>query len=122
MTLEEPAGSKIKLKFVNHTDSKDEVGHNWVLVKPGQEAEVIASSQAAGDDKDWLNVDDPAIIAHTRLIEGGQSNTITFTAATGHLHLPVHLPPALRGGREGHARHQVASPLGRDAGLGPGSA
>ncbi len=81
--LQEPAGSKIKLKFVNHTDSKDEVGHNWVLVKPGQEAEVIASSKAAGDDKDWLNVDDPAIVAHTRLIEGGQSNTITFTAPPG---------------------------------------
>lgn len=81
--LEEPAGSKVKLKFVNHTDSKDEVGHNWVLVKPGQEAEVMASSKAAGDDKDWLNVDDPAIVAHTRLIEGGQSNTITFTAAPG---------------------------------------
>lgn len=80
VTLTEPAGSKIKLKFVNHTDSKDEVGHNWVLVKPGQEGEVITSSKAAGDDKDWINVDDPAILAHTRLIEGGQSNTITFTA------------------------------------------
>ena len=32
---------------------------------------------------DWLNVDDPAIVAHTRLIEGGQSNTITFTAPPG---------------------------------------
>lgn len=83
VTLQEPAGSKIKLKFVNHTDSKDEVGHNWVLVKPGQEAEVMASSKAAGDDNDWLNVDDPAVLAHTRLIEGGQSNTITFTAAPG---------------------------------------
>ena len=83
VTLQEPAGSTITLKFVNHTDSEDEVGHNWVLVKPGQEAEVIASSKAAGDDMDWLNVDDPAIVAHTRLIEGGQSNTITFTAAPG---------------------------------------
>ena len=95
-----------------------------MLVKPGQEAEVIASSQAAGDDNDWLNVDDPAIVAHTRLIEGGQSNTITFTAAPGTYTYLCSCPRALRGGREGHARHQVARSRveRRDAGLGPGSA
>ena len=79
-TLEAPAGSKIKLKFTNNTDSKDEVGHNWVLVKPGQEANVLANATAAGDDKDWLKEDDPGIIAYTRLIEGGQSITIRFDA------------------------------------------
>lgn len=82
-TITEPVGHKVKLKFVNHTDPKDEVGHNWVLVKAGQEAAVVASGQAAGDDKDWLNVDDPRIVAHTQLIEGNQSNTVTFTAAPG---------------------------------------
>ena len=79
-TLEAPAGSKIKLKFSNNTNSNDEVGHNWVLVKPGQEDSVLANGIAAGDDKDWLNTDDPGIIAHTRLIEGDQSNSITFDA------------------------------------------
>jgi len=79
-TLEAPAGKKIKLKFSNNTDLKDEVGHNWVLVKPGQEDSVVANGQAAGDDKDWLNTDDPGIIAHSRLIEGGQSNTVRFTS------------------------------------------
>ncbi len=79
-TLEAPAGSKIKLKLTNNTDSKDEVGHNWVLVKPGQEESVLANGIAAGDDKDWLNTDDPGIIVHTRLIEGGQSDTIRFDA------------------------------------------
>ncbi len=79
-TLEAPAGSKIKLKFTNNTDPDDEVGHNWVLVKRGQEASVLANGIAAGDDKDWLNANDPGIIAHTRLIEGGQRHTITFDA------------------------------------------
>ncbi|MBI5566032.1 MAG: multicopper oxidase domain-containing protein [Chloroflexi bacterium] len=79
-TLEAPAGSKIKLKFSNNTNPKDEVGHNWVLVKPGQEASVVANGKAAGDGKDWLDSDDPGIIAHTRLIEGGQSVTIRFDA------------------------------------------
>jgi azurin len=79
-TLEVPAGSRIKLKFTNNTNPKDEVGHNWVLVQPGQEESVVANGIAAGDDKDWVNSDDPGIIAHTRLIEGGQSNTIRFDA------------------------------------------
>ena len=79
-TLEAPSGSKIKLKFTNNTDKKDEVGHNWVLVKPGQEDSVLANGIAAGDDKDWLKDDDPGIIAHTRLIEGEQKDTITFAA------------------------------------------
>jgi len=79
-TLTATAGARIKLRFSNNTDRKDEIGHNWVLVRPGQEAEVVAGGKAAGDTVDWLNTDDPAIIAHTRLIEGGQSHTIVFTA------------------------------------------
>jgi azurin len=76
--LEAPAGAKIKLKFNNMTNSKDEVGHNWVLVKPGQEDSVVANGFAAGDVRDWLDKQDPGIIAHTRLIEGAESDTITF--------------------------------------------
>jgi len=101
VTLEEPAGSKIRLKFRNHTDSKDEIGHNWVLVKPGKEASVVASGQAAGDDKDWLDVDDPNIIAHTRLIEGGQSNTVTFTAPAGTYTYICTFPEHYAGGEKG---------------------
>lgn len=78
--LEAPAGSKIKLKLNNKTPMKDEVGHNWVLVKAGQEAGVVASGLAAGDDKDWLDVKDPNIIAHTKLIEGEVSDTVAFDA------------------------------------------
>ncbi len=79
-TLEAQAGSKIKLKFTNNTDPKDEVGHNWVLVKPGQEASVIANSIAAGDNSDYLKDGDTGVIAHTGLIEGNQNLTITFDA------------------------------------------
>ena len=79
-TLEAPAGAKIKLIFTNDTNPKDEVGHNWVLVKPGQEESVLANGINAGDDKDWLDVNDPGIIAHTILIEGSQKDTITFDA------------------------------------------
>jgi azurin/ABC-type transport system involved in cytochrome c biogenesis permease component len=79
-TLEAPAGSTITLTFNNRTDAKDEVGHNWVLVEPGQEESVLANAIAAGDGKDWLDVNDPGIIAHTKLIEGEKNDTITFDA------------------------------------------
>ena len=79
-SLEAPAGSKITLTFRNKTNPKDEVGHNWVLVKPGQENTVIANSVAAGDANDWLQKDDPGIIVATRLIEGNEEDTISFDA------------------------------------------
>jgi azurin len=75
-----PAGSTITLTLNNLTDADDEVGHNWVLVQPGQEDSVLANGIAAGDDKDWLDVDDPGIIAHTSLIEGADSDSVTFPA------------------------------------------
>ena len=79
-TLSAPAGSTIKLVFNNRTDPDDEIGHNWVLVKPGQEASVLENGIKAGDDRDWLDVDDPDIIAATRLIEGKQRDRIDFDA------------------------------------------
>jgi len=79
-TLAAPAGSVITLTLNNRTDMDDEIGHNWVLVAPGQEAAVLANGVAAGDGKDWLDVDDPGIIAHTALIEGEDSATVTFEA------------------------------------------
>ena len=101
-TVEAVAGSKITLKFSNNTDSKDEVGHNWVLVKPGQEDSVLANGIAAGDDKDWLDVDDPGIIAHTRLIEGEQSDSITFDApAPGSYTYLCTFPEHYAGGMQG---------------------
>ena len=78
--LEAPAGSTITLTLTNATNPDDEVGHNWVLVRPGQEASVLASALAAGDARDWLDTQDPGIIASTRLIEGGQQDEVTFDA------------------------------------------
>ena len=79
-TLSAPAGSSITLKLANKTNPDDEVGHNWVLVKPGQEASVLANSVKAGDDGDWLDPKDPGVIAATKLIEGNATDTVTFQA------------------------------------------
>lgn len=79
-TLRAPAGTTITLTLNNLTDADDEIGHNWVLVKPGQEESVLANGISAGDDRDWLDVDDPGIIAATKLIEGEDSDSVTFDA------------------------------------------
>jgi azurin len=78
--LTAPAGSTIKLKLSNMTNPDDEIGHNWVLVMPGKEESVLASGIAAGDDGDWLDKSDPGIIAATKLIEGGEKDTVIFKA------------------------------------------
>ncbi|MCV0403339.1 MAG: ABC transporter permease subunit [Chloroflexi bacterium] len=75
---EVPAGAPLTVELYNRTDPADEIGHNWVLVEPGQEAAVLASGLEAGDDLDWLDIDAPGMIAHVPLIEGGESNAVTF--------------------------------------------
>jgi len=75
-----PAGSMITLTLNNRTDADDEIGHSWVLVQPGQEESVLVSGLAAGDDRDWLDVNDSGIIAYTALIEGEDSSSVTFAA------------------------------------------
>jgi azurin len=101
-SLEAPTGSKIMLKFNNNTKPADEIGHNWVLVKPGQEDSVLANGITAGDDNDWLDVNDPGIIAYTRLIEGSESDTITFDApAPGTYTYLCTFPEHAAGGQRG---------------------
>jgi azurin len=79
-SLSAPAGATISLTLANRTNPDDEVGHNWVLVSPGQEASVLANAIKAGDDGDWLDTEDPGIIAATKLIEGNETNSVTFRA------------------------------------------
>jgi azurin len=78
--LEAPAGSKITLKFNNKTDAAAAVGHNWVLAKKGKEETVVNNGTAAGDANGWQKPSDPDIIAHTKLIKGGESDSVTFDA------------------------------------------
>jgi azurin len=101
-TLSAPAGSTITLKLTNRTNPDDEVGHNWVLVKPGQEDSVLANSIKAGDDNDWLDTEDPGMIAATRLIEGGVKNSVTFEAPVpGDYTFLCTFPEHYKGGMKG---------------------
>lgn len=54
------------------------MGHNVVITTPGDMAGVVADGMAAGLDAGFLKADDARIIAHTDMIGGGQTTSVTF--------------------------------------------
>jgi azurin len=75
-----PAACKnftVTLKHVGKM-AKAAMGHDWVLTTAADEKAVVTEGMAAGPSKDYLNTGDPKIIAHTKMIGGGQSDSVTF--------------------------------------------
>lgn len=61
--------------------SKEAMGHNWVLVKPGTDKEAFVAAAMNAKDNDYIPADfESSIIAHTKLIGGGEETTIEFPA------------------------------------------
>jgi azurin len=57
------------------------MGHNFVLLKEGVEIPAFAIEAGnAGPPKGWIPNDGKDVIAYTKMIGGGQSTSITFTA------------------------------------------
>ena len=54
------------------------MGHNWVLVKTPDLAAVANAGMAAGLAKDYIDPTDKRVIAHTKVVGGGQSTSVTF--------------------------------------------
>ncbi len=76
------AGQKVTL-ILNHTGTmaKSVMGHNWVLLTPGTDVATFAEKAvAAGEANDYIPSEGDAVIAHTKLIGGGESATVEFTA------------------------------------------
>lgn len=57
------------------------MGHNWVLSTAADESGVIADGGKAGPGNSYEKPGDTRIIAHTKLIGGGQSDTATIDVA-----------------------------------------
>jgi azurin len=74
-------GEAIKLTFKNGSAKAAGLQHNLVLVKPGTMDAVSAASIAAGAEKGWL-AESPDIIVHTKLLDSGKSETLSFKAPT----------------------------------------
>ena len=58
--------------------AKNVMGHNWVLSSSADMQGVLADGGAAGLDHNYLKPDDPRVIAHTRVIGGGEKDSTSF--------------------------------------------
>jgi len=60
---------------------KDKMGHNFVLLKKGVDVAAFGmEAMKAGLDKDYIPNDGADVIAHTKLLGGGETDTISFKA------------------------------------------
>jgi azurin len=57
------------------------MGHNWVLSQSSDEAGVVADGMKAGATNSYEKPGDTRIIAHTKLIGGGETDTTTINVA-----------------------------------------
>ncbi|HET8828500.1 MAG TPA: azurin [Pelobium sp.] len=75
------AGQTVVLTL-NHTGTQPltAMGHNFVLLTQGTVMADFAMAAMAAKDNNYIPTDDSNVIAHTKVIGGGESDTITFTA------------------------------------------
>ncbi len=60
---------------------KSVMGHNWVLSRAADEPGIDADGIQAGLDNNYLKPGDTRVIAHTKIVGGGESDSTTFPAA-----------------------------------------
>lgn len=67
---------------LNHTGTmpKDAMGHNFVLLKKDTDMAKFGEEAAKFQKEGYMPTDQSNIIAHTSLIGGGESDTVTFMA------------------------------------------
>ena len=78
-----PASCKqftVNLKHVGKLP-KAAMGHNWVLTKAADLQATATDGISAGADKDYVKPGDTRELAHTKVIGGGESTSVTFDVA-----------------------------------------
>ncbi|RZK83187.1 MAG: Azurin [Pedobacter sp.] len=81
--LKAVAGQPIKLTL-KHTGKFPitAMGHNVVILKPGTDAAAFATKALEAKDNQYIpKSEEGSIVAHTKLLGGGEEDTITFTIA-----------------------------------------
>jgi azurin len=75
-------GEKLTVKLTNKTSlPPDAMSHNFVLLKEGADPGAIANAAANAKDNGYIPKDmTNEIIAHTELVSGGHTKSVTFTA------------------------------------------
>lgn len=76
------AGQTVKLTLKHVGKMKKAVmGHNWVLITEDADIATIGQEGAASPDNDYIPADMmDKIIVHTKMLGGGESDTIEFEA------------------------------------------
>jgi azurin len=54
------------------------MGHNWVLSKSSDMSGIASDGVAAGFANDHIKPGDARVIAHTKIVGGGQTTSVTF--------------------------------------------
>jgi len=68
---------EVTLKHVGKAPVQ-QMGHNWVLTKTADAQPVANDGLSAGIPNDHIKKGDARVIAHTKLIGGGQTTSVTF--------------------------------------------
>jgi azurin len=78
--LKVPAGCTEVELTLTHTGKLpvQAMGHNWVLVKTPDVSAVANGGLKAGLQQNYVAADDKRVIAHTKLVGGGQSTSVKF--------------------------------------------
>jgi len=75
------AGDCTQVELTLHHSGKlpaQAMGHNWVLSKTADMSGVVSDGIGAGFANNHVKPGDARVIAHTKIVGGGQSDTITF--------------------------------------------
>lgn len=57
------------------------MGHNWVLAKTSDMAGVVSDGAGASFADDHIKKGDARVIAHTKIVGGGQTTSVTFATS-----------------------------------------
>jgi len=78
------AGQPVTLTLKNVGSlSKEAMGHNWVLLKPGTDVAAFAMEAMSQKQNEFIPAGSNAIVAHTKLLGPDESDTIKFTVEKG---------------------------------------
>lgn len=83
-TITVEPGEKVTVKLVNNTSLPPAaMSHNWVLLKQSADPQAFARAAMSAKANGYIPKDKTdSIIAHTAMVAGGESDTVTFTAPT----------------------------------------